>query len=620
LRTSPSLTALILYSIGDPTDEEQLFVEYINRARANPGAEAERLKASDDPVVLQNYQFFGVDVDAMRAAVSALDPAPPLSLNAELLTAARLHSQDMLRYQYQGHYETNNDRILSPGDRIKAQGYDWSRLGENVFAHAKSVFHGHAALEVDWGPGPGGMQNPPGHRENIHDPAYREVGIGLAYGSTGPVGPMLVTQDFASALEETPFITGVAYYDLNSNKFYDPGEGLGGVSVTVSGSSHHALTANSGGYSVPIPGSGDYTVTFSALGLTPEQVTVNITGARNAKVDFVPLYSPPVISGPDVALTSQNNPYHFTAVGAATAYQWLVSGSVASTTVEGAENGLADVTAQTSGEYPVVVAGVAASGNNAFHLAQPEPERQTLTWNRTFQIEPNSQLQFMSRLGWATPDQTAKAEVSLDGGKTWQMVWSQTGDDTPGEGSYQSRSVSLAPFASRQVNIRFVYDTTARYFSQTNLTPSLVGWLLDDLRVSAAEELMNPVIRDVTTGTSFQFTPTTTGRYTLQVRAMVSNRYLAWGPPKPVTAQPGSNLAPTIRLAGIQVLDNNLVQIDFELSGGTAGQFDLECAPFPTGPFTKDNEAAILLTQPNLFRARTLTGNAPQRFYRVLAR
>ena len=32
-----------LYSIGDPTEEEQLFVELINRAREDAGAEALRL-------------------------------------------------------------------------------------------------------------------------------------------------------------------------------------------------------------------------------------------------------------------------------------------------------------------------------------------------------------------------------------------------------------------------------------------------------------------------------------------------------------------------------------------------------------------------------------------------
>ena len=50
-----------------------------------------------------------------------------------------------------------------------------------------------------------------------------------------------------------PFLTGVVYYDFNGNNFYDLGEGTGGVVVTASGSSFFATTANSGGYSVPVP-------------------------------------------------------------------------------------------------------------------------------------------------------------------------------------------------------------------------------------------------------------------------------------------------------------------------------------------------------------------------------
>lgn len=34
----------IVYSHGEPTDEEQLMLEYINRARANPKAEGEELQ------------------------------------------------------------------------------------------------------------------------------------------------------------------------------------------------------------------------------------------------------------------------------------------------------------------------------------------------------------------------------------------------------------------------------------------------------------------------------------------------------------------------------------------------------------------------------------------------
>src|SRR6476620_15457 len=44
--------AAVTYSIGDPTPEEQLYVEFINRARANPPAEGLRLAQTTDPDIL----------------------------------------------------------------------------------------------------------------------------------------------------------------------------------------------------------------------------------------------------------------------------------------------------------------------------------------------------------------------------------------------------------------------------------------------------------------------------------------------------------------------------------------------------------------------------------------
>ena len=41
----------IQFSIGDPSDDEQLYLELINRARANPTAEAQRLIALNDVYV-----------------------------------------------------------------------------------------------------------------------------------------------------------------------------------------------------------------------------------------------------------------------------------------------------------------------------------------------------------------------------------------------------------------------------------------------------------------------------------------------------------------------------------------------------------------------------------------
>ena len=73
--------AAALYSIGDPTAEEQLYLEQINRARANPAAEGVRLAATRDPDVLEAIQFFGVDILLFALQMNALPPLPPLAFS-----------------------------------------------------------------------------------------------------------------------------------------------------------------------------------------------------------------------------------------------------------------------------------------------------------------------------------------------------------------------------------------------------------------------------------------------------------------------------------------------------------------------------------------------------------
>jgi uncharacterized protein YkwD len=283
-------TTAQLYSIGDPTNEEQYYLELINRARANPPAEGVRLAATTDPNILSAYTAFGVNLVLMQTQFTIILPSPPLSMNATLLSAARAHSQNMLQNNYQGH--SGPDGSLSTRLQNYTSGANGWSIGENVYAYSKSVDYGHAGFEVDWGGSvaTGGMQSPPGHRENIHSATFREVGIGVVLGSnggSGGVGPQLVTQDFGTVGGLLPFVTGVVYRDLNNNGFYDPGEGVGGVTVTVSNSNSYAVTASSGGYSVPVPGSGSYTVTFSGGSVPTIQKNVNVINGQNVKSDYV---------------------------------------------------------------------------------------------------------------------------------------------------------------------------------------------------------------------------------------------------------------------------------------------------------------------------------------------
>ncbi|MCF1508744.1 CAP domain-containing protein [Streptomyces glomeratus] len=103
----------------------------------------------------------------------------PVTLNATLTKVAQAHSEDMASHRNMSH--TGSDGS-SPGDRITRAGYSWSTYGENVA-------YGYATPEQVMA----GWMSSPGHRANILDCAFKQIGVGLAQPGD------YWTQDFATA-------------------------------------------------------------------------------------------------------------------------------------------------------------------------------------------------------------------------------------------------------------------------------------------------------------------------------------------------------------------------------------------------------------------------------------
>ncbi|WP_338671683.1 CAP domain-containing protein [Streptomyces sp. SCSIO 30461] len=90
----------------------------------------------------------------------------PVKLNAKLSKAAQAHSEDMASHKNMSH--TGSDGS-NPGTRITRAGYDWSTYGENVaygYSSPESVMQG-------W-------MDSPGHKANILNCEFKEIGVGLA--------------------------------------------------------------------------------------------------------------------------------------------------------------------------------------------------------------------------------------------------------------------------------------------------------------------------------------------------------------------------------------------------------------------------------------------------------
>jgi hypothetical protein len=266
--------ASILYNSGDPTPDEQLVLEYINRARANPIAEGQRL---------------GIDIHEGLSDPTLVGARPPLAMNPILLDTATAHTLDMYNHNYFSHNDPNG---TTPFDRMTHAGYNYAMAGENM---AGGVDMTSSQLE-DFMMVDSGTPGRP-HRVNLLDifpypcgapPCiYSEVGIGYLNAPTpdGQGLSSLITEDFGATGYTGPFLLGVVYNDQNGNNFYDIGEGISGVTITPNTGTYYAISSTSGGYAIPIGSSGTITVTASGPGFGPITKTVTLTGT-NIKLDF----------------------------------------------------------------------------------------------------------------------------------------------------------------------------------------------------------------------------------------------------------------------------------------------------------------------------------------------
>ncbi|RZU14426.1 uncharacterized protein YkwD [Streptomyces sp. BK239] len=103
----------------------------------------------------------------------------PLTVNAKLTKAAQDHSADMASHRNMSH--TGSDGS-DPGARITRAGYAWSTYGENVA-------YGYSTPEQVMA----GWMASPGHKRNILNCAFKEIGVGLAQPGS------YWTQDFGTA-------------------------------------------------------------------------------------------------------------------------------------------------------------------------------------------------------------------------------------------------------------------------------------------------------------------------------------------------------------------------------------------------------------------------------------
>jgi uncharacterized protein YkwD len=119
--------------------------------------------------------------NALLALVNAERQAQglqPYNLHSQLQAAARLHSTDMACNGFLSHAGSDGSSV---GDRVQRQGYDWSWVGENIYATG-NISSGAPQQAFDW------WMNSAPHRANLMSPNYVDVGFGYAHVSASPFG------------------------------------------------------------------------------------------------------------------------------------------------------------------------------------------------------------------------------------------------------------------------------------------------------------------------------------------------------------------------------------------------------------------------------------------------
>jgi hypothetical protein len=290
-----------------PDGNEQQMVWLMNRARSNPPQEGiwlAWLGSGGDTLITRacnNPPYWVVDIGVLQNAFAAIQAKPPAAFDVRLYYAAKDHSDYLISINAQSH--------TGQTVRVHDAGFEWgSYIAGVVFSYSLNAVYGHAGFNIDWGDGPYGMQDPPGHRNALMSVTGNYTNVGYAVvpetSSTTTVGPQVITGNLADADTGNPdhfnrFIVGTVWEDTNSNGQYDPGEGLAGVTVMPDSGTYYAVTGNSGGYAVPAD-AGTYTVSFSGgeiVGAYTRSVAVGTSSVLQDLEYFAASGSPPSSGG-----------------------------------------------------------------------------------------------------------------------------------------------------------------------------------------------------------------------------------------------------------------------------------------------------------------------------------
>ncbi|MXQ10289.1 CAP domain-containing protein [Microvirga makkahensis] len=208
----------------------------------------------------------------------------PLAFNGSLNKSADAHTNWMIASDTFSHTGVSGS---TPTARMKSAGYIFSGSWSSAENIAWASTRGPSGYQDEVQLLHTNLMNSPGHKANILNGTFREIGIGFNTGDYRGWNGAFVTENFARSGTKA-FLTGVTMDDKDGDRFYDVGEALGSVTVIAvssTGARYTTASGSAGGYSLALA-AGTYKITYSGGGLVPvtKQVTI---GASNVKLDLI---------------------------------------------------------------------------------------------------------------------------------------------------------------------------------------------------------------------------------------------------------------------------------------------------------------------------------------------
>ena len=134
----------------------------------------------------------------------ALFNLPPLSANAKLSIAAGIKAEDMLAKDY---FEHVSPLGVGPAALAENVGYAYILIGENL---AMGHFKGDVGVVQAW-------MDSPGHRANILNPRYTEIGVHAEKGEYDDQQVWMAVQEFGKPVSDCPAVSQSLKVGIDSN-------------------------------------------------------------------------------------------------------------------------------------------------------------------------------------------------------------------------------------------------------------------------------------------------------------------------------------------------------------------------------------------------------------------